>query len=157
MYQQEPSFASAKEEKDDAMSNQKGAFTQKEIAYLQTRPLGRLATMNKQAELHVVPVRFLYNAQLGTLDVGGVRGTFGTSRKFRDVAQTGRASLVADDILPPHHLIGIEIGGRAEAYSTGGEHLQPGGDPAFIRIWPTHIVSWGIEQEDYHPYSRDVG
>ncbi len=73
-----------------------------------------------------------------------------------DVAQTSRASLVADDILPPHHLIGIEIRGRAEAHPAGGKQLQPGGDPAFIRIWPTHIVSWGIEQEDYHPYSRDV-
>ncbi|HLI09016.1 MAG TPA: PPOX class F420-dependent oxidoreductase [Ktedonobacteraceae bacterium] len=135
----------------------KGAFTEKEIAYLQSRPLGRLATLNRQGELHVVPVRFIYNAELGTIDVGGVRGTFGSSRKFHDVAQTGRASLVADDILPPHHLIGIEIRGRAEAHPTGGEQLQPGGDPAFIRIWPIHIVSWGIEQEDYHPYSRKVG
>ncbi len=139
------------------MSKPLGGFTEKEIAYLQSQNLGRLATLNEQGELHVVPVRFDYNAELGTIDIGGVRGSFGTSRKFRDVAQTGRASLVADDILPPHHLRGIEIRGRAEAYSTGGEQLRPGGDPAFIRLWPTHIVSWGIEQEDYHPYSRTVG
>ncbi len=132
------------------------AFTEKEIAYLQSPIPGRLATINEQGELHVVPVRFNYNAELGTIDIGGSRGGFGASRKFRDVAQTGKAAFVVDDVLPPHRLRGIEIRGRAEAFSEGGEQIRPGGDPAFIRLWPAHIVSWGIEQEEYHPLSRDV-
>ena len=52
------------------------AFTEKEIAYFTSQRLGRLATVNSQGELHVVPVGFTYNADLDTIDIGGVRGTF---------------------------------------------------------------------------------
>ena len=151
--QKEAEFALAQAEERISMNS---PFTTKEIAYLQSQIPGRLATSNEQGELHVVPVRFSYNAELGTIDIGGARGGFGASRKFRDVARTGKAAFVVDDVVPPHHIRGIEIRGRAEAFSEGGEQLRPGGDPAFIRLWPTHIVSWGIEQEEYHPYSRKV-
>ena len=132
------------------------AFTEKEIAYLTSQRLGRLATVNTQGELHVVPVGFIYNTELDTIDIGGVRGTFGASRKFRDATQTERGALVVDDVVPGRQIRGIEVRGRAEAFPEGGDQMQPGGDPAFIRLWPTRIVSWGIESEDYQPLSRRV-
>ena len=37
-----------------------GRFTPQEIEYLQSQRLGRLATVNKKGDLHVVPVGFRY-------------------------------------------------------------------------------------------------
>lgn len=132
------------------------AFTEKEIAYLTSQRLGRLATTNAQGELHVVPVGFIYNAALGTIDIGGVRGGFGASRKFRDATQTERGAFVVDDVSPERQIRGIEVRGRAEAHPEGGDQVRAGGDPAFIRLWPSRIISWGIEREDYQPFSRRV-
>jgi|SRR5579859_6304140 len=131
-------------------------FTEKEIDYLRGQRLGRLATSNEQGELHVTPVGFLYNAELETIDIGGRRGGFGSSRKFRDAAQTGKVAFVVDDAQAPRLIRGIEIRGRAEAHASGGDQEHPGYDPAFIRLWPTRIISWGIEREEYQPYSRKV-
>ena len=132
------------------------AFTEKEIAYLTSQRLGRLATSNARGELHVTPVGFTYNAALGTIDIGGARGNFGASRKFHDATQTERGAFVVDDVTPERQIRGIEIRGRAEAHPAGGDQVRPGGDPAFIRLWPAHIVSWGIESEGYQPFSRRV-
>ncbi len=119
-------------------------FTDEEIAYLQSQRLGRLATASMHGELHITPVGFAYN--------------FGASRKYRDALATGRAAFVVDDVLmgPDGGMRGIEIRGQAEAHTTGGELVRPGGDPAFIRIVPTRIISWGINQPGYHPDARDV-
>lgn len=135
-------------------------FTPEEIAYLESQRLGRLATANARGELHVVPVGFLYNPALDTIDIGGVRPGFGASRKFRDVRQTGQVAFVVDDVYvqdEQREIRGIEICGRAEAHETGGEALRPGFEPQFIRIYPAHIVSWGINSAGYQPDSRHTG
>src|SRR5579862_1909469 len=87
----------ARDEKvrEDAMSH----FTPQEIAYLQSQPVGRLATVNERGEPHVTPVGFIYNPTFDTIDIGGRRPGFGKSKKFRDAARTGRAALVVDDVL----------------------------------------------------------
>jgi pyridoxamine 5'-phosphate oxidase family protein len=133
-------------------------FTDEEIAYLHGQRLGRLATANTHGELHVTPVGFAYNAELDTIDIGGSREGFGASRKYRDAKATGHAAFVVDDVLPGPDggIRGIEIRGRAEVHTTGGELVRPGGDRAFIRIVPTRIISWGINQPGYHPDARDV-
>lgn len=142
-------------------------FTSEEIAYLMGQRLGRLATANARGVLHVVPVGCIYNAALDTIDIGGRRPGFDASRKFQDARRTRQAAIVVDDVLvedgeagagQPRRLIrGIEIRGRAETYETGGEALGPGYEPHFIRIIPTHIVSWGINDTGYKPDSRRVG
>lgn len=141
-------------------------FTPEEIAYLTSQRLGRLATANARGELHVVPVGYVYNAALDTIDIGGRRPGFGASRKFQDARRTGHAAIVVDDVLveegeagagqPQRQIRGIEIRGRAEAHETGGEALGPGYEPQFIRVFPTHIVSWGVNSAGYHPDSRRV-
>src|SRR5260221_302204 len=44
-------------------------FTPEEIAYMQSQRLGRLATVSKKGDLHVVPVGFRYNPDHDTIDV----------------------------------------------------------------------------------------
>lgn len=112
-----------------------GPFTAAELAYLGgERHLARLATVGADGTPHVVPVGWSYNAELGVVDVGGRDLT--ATKKYRDVARSGRAAIVIDDVLPPWQPRGIEIRGRAEALA--------GGQP-IIRIHPDRIVSWGLE------------
>ncbi len=131
------------------------AFTRAEIEYLQGQQLGRLATVNGSGEPHVVPTSFRYNAALDTIDIGG--HNLGKSKKFRDVARTGRAAFVVDDVLPPWQARGVEVRGRAEVFSEGGEEVNSNFDAELIRLHPSRIVGWGIDTDPYHPNSRAVG
>jgi pyridoxamine 5'-phosphate oxidase family protein len=131
------------------------AFTRAEIEYLQGQQLGRLATVNESGEPHVVPTSFRYNASLDTIDIGG--HNLGKSKKFRDVASTGRAAFVVDDVLPLWQARGVEVRGRAEVFSEGGEEVNSDFDAELIRLHPSRIVGWGIDTDPYHPNSRAVG
>jgi len=64
---------------------------------------------------------------------------FARTKKFRDVARTGRAAIVIDDVLPPWRPRGIEVRGDAEAL------VQP---QEMVRIHPRHVVSWGLDGAD---------
>ncbi|MCA1737877.1 MAG: LLM class flavin-dependent oxidoreductase, partial [Actinobacteria bacterium] len=92
-----------------------GVFTEAEIEYLRSQRLGRLATVNASGEPHVVPVGFRYNADLDTIDIGG--HNLARSKKFRDAKRNGQVAFVVDDVLPPWQARGVEVRGRAEAFS----------------------------------------
>lgn len=122
-------------------------FTRSEIEYLQNTLLGRLATVGRDGTPHIAPVGFSYNAALETIDIGGWNMT--TSKKFRDVARTGRAALVADDLAStsPWRPRGIEVRGAAEAV----EEPRP-----LIRLHPERIVAWGIDTGEFERNARSV-
>jgi pyridoxamine 5'-phosphate oxidase family protein len=113
-------------------------FTEAELRYLAGgRQLGRIATVGADGTPHVVPVAWIYNAARETIDVGG--SELERSKKFRDVARSGRAAIVIDDLesTDPWRPRGIEIRGRAEALAL---------PTALIRIHPERIVSWGLDR-----------
>ena len=118
-------------------------FTQKEVEYLKEQRLGRLATVSASGRPHVVPVGFRVDPELGVVDIR--ERDMGRTKKFRDVAQTGRVAFVVDDVLPPWRARGVEVRGRAEVL--GGES---------IRIFPERIVGWGIDPEARGPNARSV-
>ncbi len=130
-------------------------FTFAEIEYLQSQQLGRLATVNGECEPHVVPTSFCYNAELGTIDIGG--HNLAASKKFRDAAKTGRAAFMVDDVLPPWQARGVEIRGRMEVFEEGGEGVNLDFDAEMIRLHPTRTVGWGIDTDAYRPNSRSLG
>jgi pyridoxamine 5'-phosphate oxidase family protein len=113
-------------------------FNEAELAYLEGgRRLARLATVGRDGTPHVVPVgMWSYNPEHDTIDVTG--RDFDRTKKYRDVARSGRAAIVIDDLasIDPWRPRGVEVRGRAEAISDP----QP-----LIRIHPERIVSWGIE------------
>ena len=114
-------------------------FTEAERDYMTGgRQLGRIATVGRDGTPHVVPVAFIYNAVRDTIDVGG--HALEDTKKFRDVARTGRVALVIDDIAStdPWHPRGIEVRGRGEAIAL---------PTTLIRIHPERIVSWGLERQ----------
>src|SRR5919107_5371879 len=110
------------------------AFTPAEIKYLESRQLGRLATVNGEDEPHVVPTGFRYNIELDTIDIGG--HNLAASKRFRDARRNGRTAFVIDDVLPPWRARGVEVRGRAEISGEGGEEIGPGFDADVIRIFP---------------------
>ena len=113
-------------------------FTEAELRYLSGgRQLGRLATVGADGTPHVVPVAWIYNAARDTIDVGGHE--LELSKKFRDVARSGRAAIVIDDLesTDPWRPRAVEVRGRAEAIRL---------PTPLIRIHPERIISWGLEE-----------
>ena len=120
-------------------------FTDAELRYLAGgQQLGRIATVGADGTPHVVPVAWIYNAARETIDVGGHQ--LERTKKFRDVARSGRVAIVIDDLATtePWHPRGIEVRGRGEAIPL---------PTPLIRIHPERIVSWGLEST---PSARTV-
>ena len=91
-------------------------FTKAELHYLAGgRQLGRIATVGADGTPHVVPVAWIYNAARDAIDIGGQE--LEQTKKFRDVARTGGAAIVIDDLAStdPWRPRGIAIRGRGEA------------------------------------------
>jgi pyridoxamine 5'-phosphate oxidase family protein len=123
-------------------------FTDVERDYLASLPLGRLATVNGDGVPQNNPVGFTLNEATGTIDIGGL--AMGGTRKFGNVAATGVAALVVDDLVSrdPWTVRGVEIRGRAEAIS-GVDPISPYASGEIIRIHPVRIISWGLDPD--HP------
>jgi pyridoxamine 5'-phosphate oxidase family protein len=120
-------------------------LTAAHLDYLAGQRLGRIATTGADHKPHVVPTSFRYNAELGTIDVGGFH--VATTKKYRDVQANGWAAIVIDDLVSvdPWRPRMLEIRGRAEPVPTGGAAFGPGFGDAFIRIHPDKINSFGID------------
>jgi pyridoxamine 5'-phosphate oxidase family protein len=119
-------------------------FTDAETEYLNGQRLGRLATVSPDGTPQNNPVGFTLKHELGTIDVFGLN--LAASRKFRNVAVSGRAAIVVDDVvsLDPWQVRGVEVRGTAEALD--------GVDPPIaqqsrqvIRIHPRRIISWNVD------------
>jgi pyridoxamine 5'-phosphate oxidase family protein len=130
------------------------SFTQAEIDYLASQKLGRLATVQPDGTLQVSPVGFGYNADLGTIDIGGYN--MAASRKYRNVVDNGKVAFVVDDIasVRPWRVRCVEIRGVAKGIDSP--------DGALIRVRPQRIISFGIGEPDVEPHlltphKRNVG
>jgi pyridoxamine 5'-phosphate oxidase family protein len=121
------------------------AYTPAELEYLRSQPLGRMATVGSDGVVQVNPVGFRIQTD-GTLVIGGY--SMASTRKFRNVAETGRAAIVVDDIaaLDPWTVRGIEVRGRAEA-TTADEPPIPGTTHEVVVIHPDVVFAWGIDPE----------
>jgi pyridoxamine 5'-phosphate oxidase family protein len=115
-----------------------------QIDYLAGQLLGRLATAGADHKPHVAPTSFRYNAELGTIDMGGFQ--IASTKKYRDVQANGWAAIVVDDLvsIDPWRPRFVEIRGRAEAIPTGGAGLGPGFGDVFLRIHPEKVNSGGL-------------
>ncbi len=134
------------------------AFTKKELEYLQSQRLGRLATVRPDGKPQVAPVGFRYNAELDVIDIGG--RFMSQTKKFRNLANNPNVSLVIDDVLPPWEPRGLEIRGTAQALPSGGRAIFGSAsyavDDAIIRITPTQIIGWGLDEGTGWALNRKV-
>ena len=116
-------------------------FSEVELAYLEEGKLGRLATVDRSGQPHVVPVGWRYNPTFDTIDIGG--RDFARTQKFRNVQANAKVAFVVDDVLPPWRPRCVMVQGLGQAI--GAAAPSDGGSPApIIRITPTKVVSWGL-------------
>jgi len=133
-------------------------FTPKEIEYMNSQHLGRLATVNPEGKPQIAPVGFRYNPELDAIEIGG--HDVSKTKKFHNIQKNPQVAFVIDDVLPPWQPRGVEIRGTAETLSTGGKaafgHLYEA-DDALIRIKPEQIIGWGLEEGARQANNRKVG
>lgn len=133
-------------------------FTDRELDYMRTQRLARMATTGATGAPHVVPVGFRLSEDAQAIDVGG--HNLAHSKKYRDLQANPKIAVVIDDLAStdPWTPRGLEIRGIAELRDTGGtEKFGAGGwDDAWIRIHPQRINSWGIEAPAFSPAGRSA-
>jgi pyridoxamine 5'-phosphate oxidase family protein len=113
-------------------------FSPQEIRYLTTaKVLGRLATLDRDGQPHVVPVGWRYNAELDTVDISGRR--FSATKKFRNAKVNPRVTFLIDEVLPPWRPRAVMIQGLATTLEGGADR------EAMIRITPHRVISWGLD------------
>ena len=129
-------------------------FKSHELDFMRQADLGRLATIQPDGTPQNSPVGFVYNDELGTIDIAGYR--MSQSQKFRNVARNNKVAFVIDDITSrePWRVRCLEIRGTAEqaeippSQGAAGDHL----DTAIIRVTPRRIISFGIDDQVSEPY-----
>jgi pyridoxamine 5'-phosphate oxidase family protein len=127
-------------------------FSQKEIEYLRSQRLARIATAGvsaddeKSIQPDVVPVGFDFDGNY--FYVGGMN--LPKSRKYRNVLKNNKVSLVIDDLrsIDPWDPRGMRIYGTAEIVGRQGGYMNSTEhpNPQYIRITPKKKWSWGIEE-----------
>ena len=128
----------------------KSIFTQKEIEYLKSQRLARIATapaqLQESAQPDVVPVGFDFDGEY--LYVGGMNLV--KSTKFRNVLQNNKVAIVVDDLksIDPWDPRGIRIYGIADIVTRQGGYLENTDhpNPQYIRVSPKKKWSWGLEE-----------
>lgn len=115
-------------------------FSEKEIAYLKSQRLARVATTSKESQPDVAPVGFDFD---GTYFYVGGRNLPQTL-KYKNIQNNPKVSLVIDDLesINPWGPRGIKIHGIADLTTRQGY----AGAGTYIRIKPKEKWSWGIEE-----------
>lgn len=115
-------------------------FTEAELAFLRSeRMLARIATVGRDGMPHLAAVGWSLADGDTAVKVGGIN--FAATKKFRDVARTGKAAIIIDVVEAPWRPRGVEVRGAAEAVDGPEPH---------ILIRPTRIVSWGFDGAGAH-------
>jgi pyridoxamine 5'-phosphate oxidase family protein len=119
-------------------------LTDIERAYVQSQPLGRLATVDAEDAPQNNPVGVFLDEENGDIIIGG--GAMGATRKFRNVRNNPQVALVIDDLVSrdPWTVRGVEIRGTAVALSDVDPPVQFMSREV-IRITPHWVLSWGLD------------
>ena len=115
-------------------------FSEKEIAYLKSQRLARIATASKESQPDVAPVGFDFDGTY--FYVGGVN--LPTTLKYKNAQNNPKVSLVIDDLegINPWRPRGVKVHGIADLTTRQG-YVGAG---TYIRIKPKEKWSWGIEE-----------
>ncbi len=121
------------------------AFSDDELAYLQSQPIARLATVNADGQPDVVPVAFELDGDY--IWIGGVGLDVAHTRKLRNIgAGRTKVSLVVDDLVSfePFIARAVRVYGDAEPPVERVGMMGPG---LYSRITPRLSWSWNLAGE----------
>ena len=119
-------------------------LTAHDLDYLNSQPLGRLATVDSNGAPQNNPVGFAIDEAAGQVLIGGM--AMGETRKFRNVQRNPHVAFVVDDLasVSPWVVRGIELRGVAEALVDVDPPMSAMSREV-IRVTPHWIHRWGIE------------
>ena len=127
-------------------------FSQKEIEYLNSQRLARIATAavstheERSVQPDVVPVGFDFDGDY--FYVGGMNIL--KSIKYKNILKNDRVAIVIDDLktVNPWDPRGIKIYGTADVTTRQNGYMENTDhpNPQYIRISPKRKWSWGIEE-----------
>jgi PPOX class F420-dependent enzyme/OxyR family protein/uncharacterized protein (TIGR02246 family) len=126
---------------------------QSTVSYLESQSKGRLSTVGPDGRPQNKPVGYSYNAELGTIDIGGFN--MESSAKFRNIAVNPEVSFVVDDAVGEgaENMRFLEIRGPAHQART---ESQNGSSAAVIRIQPRRLISWNVGDAHRGMYAYDA-
>jgi pyridoxamine 5'-phosphate oxidase family protein len=121
-------------------------FSQKEIEYIKSQRLARIATATPSIQPDVVPVGFDFEDDY--FYVGGMNLL--KSTKYKNVLRNNKVAIVIDDLksIDPWDPRGLKVYGTADVVTRQGGYMGGTGhsDPRYIRVKPDKKWSWGIEE-----------
>jgi pyridoxamine 5'-phosphate oxidase family protein len=119
-------------------------YSAREVEYLKSQRLARIATVSKKGQPEVVPVAFEFDGKY--FYVGShSQDIFLRTRKYKSVRDGNRlVGLVIDDLesVDPWRPRGVKLFGTAEVV----EHEGMFGPGKYLRITPRISWSWGIPE-----------
>jgi pyridoxamine 5'-phosphate oxidase family protein len=115
-------------------------FSEKEIDYLKSQRLARIATVSKELQPDIATVGFDFDGTY--FYVGGLN--LPRTLKYKNTQSNPKAALVVDDVesVNPWRPRGIKIHGVTDLTTRQG-YVGAG---SYIRIKPKETWSWGIEE-----------
>jgi len=127
-----------------------GVFSPKELGFLKSHELCRLATASKDGKPHVVPVIYALDGEdvIVAVDYG--------TKKLGNLRQNNRVALVVDDYRPNH---AVMVEGECSILERGKEYLRllrilfdrfefyrkhpwGEGESPILKVRPTKAVMW---------------
>jgi PPOX class probable F420-dependent enzyme len=127
-----------------------GVLSSKELSFLKSHELCRLATASKDAKPHVVPVIYALDGDDIVIAID-----YGT-KKLENLRQNNRVALVVDDYRPNH---AVMVEGECSILEKGKEYLRllqilfdrfevyrrhpwGEGESPILKVRPTKAVMW---------------
>jgi pyridoxamine 5'-phosphate oxidase family protein len=125
-------------------------FSEKEIEYLKSQHIARIATAgvspDGSVQPDVVPVGFDFDGEY--FYVGGLNIL--KSRKYKNVLKNNKVAIVIDDLrsVDPWDPRGIRMYGTADIVTRQSGYMEQTPHPQadYIRIKPEKKWSWGIDE-----------
>ena len=114
-------------------------FTQAEIEYINTQPLGRIGTASPKGRPDVAAIAYDFDGEYFYIS-GRVNER---TRKYRNTKKNPRASLVIDDLAStrPWRPRGLKVFGTIDFVQRKGYV----GEKEYLRLKPTRKTAWGLE------------
>jgi len=115
-------------------------FSEKEVAYLKSQKLARIATVSQNLQPDAAPVGFEFDGK--AFYIGGLNNP--STMKYKNIAQGNtKVALVIDDLasIDPWQPRFVKVHGTAVIVSRAGQL----GEGEYIRITPTVTWSLGVD------------
>lgn len=126
----------------------RAVLTEREIGFLASQRLGRIATVDPRGRPRLVATGFTVNGDRGTIELGGFN--LAATRRVQDIRTNPHVSLIVDDVDDSGgtwEVRGVEIRGTAVFREPGTPSTvdRARSRNGWMELTPSYVRSWGLE------------